>query len=49
MKIKLESSKYVFKTNIEKDIFKNKIKMNLDINIDKIEYIQDYEAFQNYN
>ena len=38
MKIKLESSNYVFKTNVVKYILKNKIKKNLDINIDKFEY-----------
>ena len=38
MKIKLESSKYDFKTKDEKDIFKSKIKKSLDIDIDKFEY-----------
>lgn len=37
MKIKLESSKYNFKTK-QKDKFKNKIKNSLDIDIDKFEY-----------
>ena len=38
MKIKLESSKYVFKTKDEEDTFKNKIKKSLDIDITKFEY-----------
>ena len=48
--MKLESSKYVFKTNVEKYIFKNKIKKNLVYILILINSntIQDYEAFQNY-
>lgn len=38
MKIKLETSKYDFKTKGEEDIFKSKIKNSLDIDIDKFEY-----------
>ena len=38
MKIKLESSKYEFKTKDEENIFKSKIKKSLDIDIDKFEY-----------
>ena len=37
MKIKLESSKYEFKTKVEEDIFKSKIRKSLDIDIDKFE------------
>ena len=38
MKIKLESSKYDFKTKEEETIFKAKIKDSLDINVEKFEY-----------
>ena len=38
MKIKLESSKYDFKTKEEEAIFKAKIKDSLDINVEKFEY-----------
>ena len=38
MKVKLESSKYEFKTKDEERIFKSKIKKSLDIDIDKFEY-----------
>ena len=38
MKIKLESSKYDFKTKEEENIFKSKIKKSLDIDIDKFKY-----------
>ena len=38
MKIKYESSKYVFKTKGEEEILKRKIKNSLDIDIDKFEF-----------
>ena len=38
MKIKLESSKYDFKTIEEENTFKRKIKISLDIDIDKFEF-----------
>ena len=38
MKIKLESSKYDFKTDKEKKEFKDKIKKSLDIDIEKFDY-----------
>ena len=38
MKIKLESSKYDFKTKEEEDSFKAKIKDNLDIDVEKFEF-----------
>ena len=38
MKIKLESSKYDFKTKEEETNFKLKIKKNLDIDVEKFEF-----------
>ena len=38
MKIKLESSKYDFKTKEDEDCFKAKIKDSLDINVEKFEF-----------
>ena len=38
MKIKLESSKYDFKTKDEKDIFKNKIKNTLHITVNEFKF-----------
>ena len=38
MKIKLESSKYDFKTKEEEENFKLKIKKSLNINIEKFEF-----------
>ena len=48
MKIKLESSKYDFKTKDKEDIFKSKIKRVLILILTNSNTIQDYEAFQNY-
>ena len=47
MKIKLESSKYDFKTKEEENIFKSKIKKSLDIDIDKFEYNADLRSISN--
>ena len=38
MKIKLESSKYDFKSKDEENAFKLKVKENLNINIEKFEH-----------